>query len=104
MAHKMGQASFVEAFLWPDADFGLPSSLPTCPSACSPLDRQLAAKGLFIKAGTLTDASLIEADVKRPPMEQGEISARDPDAVFTRRGQRSLFGQKAHLAVGRGLI
>jgi transposase, IS5 family len=66
------------------------------------LDRQLAAKGLFVKAGTLLDASLIEADVKRPPMDHGEVSERDPDAGFTRRGQRSFFGYKAHLAVDQG--
>jgi transposase, IS5 family len=55
-----------------------------------------------VKTGTLIDASLIEADVKRPPVEQGEISARDPDAGFTRRGQRSFFGYKAHMAVDQG--
>ena len=66
------------------------------------LDRQLAAKGLFVKSGTLIDASLIEADVKRPPMDEGEVSERDPDAGFTRRGQRSFFGYKAHIAVDQG--
>ena len=66
------------------------------------LDRQLAAKGLFVKAGTLIDASLIEADVKRPPKDQGEVSEHDPDAGFTRRGQKSFFGYKAHIAVDRG--
>jgi transposase, IS5 family len=38
------------------------------------LDRQLAA-GLFVKTGTLIDATLIEADVNRPPMSEGEVSA-----------------------------
>jgi transposase, IS5 family len=66
------------------------------------LDRQLAAKGLFIKTGTLIDASLIEADVKRPPKEDGEVAKRDPDAGFTRRGQKSFFGYKAHIAVDQG--
>jgi len=66
------------------------------------LDRQLEAKGLFVKSGTLIDASLIEADVKRPPQEEGEVSARDPDAGFTRRGQKSFFGYKAHIAVDQG--
>jgi IS5 family transposase len=63
------------------------------------LDRQLAAKGLFVKSGTLIDASLIEADVKRPPKDEGEVAERDPDAGFTRRGQKSFFGDKAHIAV-----
>ena len=60
------------------------------------LDRQLEAKGLFLKSGTLIDASLIEADVKRPPQGEGEVAERDPDAGFTQRGQRSFFGYKAH--------
>jgi IS5 family transposase len=66
------------------------------------LDRQLAAKGLFVKSGTLIDASLIEADVKRPPKDEGEVAERDPDAGFTRRGQKSFFGYKAHIAVDQG--
>jgi IS5 family transposase len=32
------------------------------------LNRQLEQRGLFIKAGTMIDATLVEADVKRPPM------------------------------------
>jgi IS5 family transposase len=63
------------------------------------LDRQLAVKGLFVKSGTLIDATLIEADVKRPPKDEGEVVERDPDAGFTRRGQKSFFGYKAHIAV-----
>ena len=66
------------------------------------LDRQLAAKGLFVRSGTLIDASVIEADVKRPPKDEGEVAERDPDAGFTRRGQKSFFGYKAHIAVDQG--
>jgi IS5 family transposase len=55
-----------------------------------------------VKTGTLIDASLIEADVKRPPKDEGEVAERDSDAGFTRRGQRSFFGYKAHLAVDQG--
>jgi hypothetical protein len=47
------------------------------------------AKGLFVKSGTLIDASLIEADVKRPPKDEGEVAERDPDAGFTRVGRRA---------------
>jgi hypothetical protein len=46
--------------------------------------------------------ALIEADVQRPPMREGEVSTRDPAAGFTRKGQRSFFGDKAHLAVDQG--
>jgi transposase, IS5 family len=66
------------------------------------LNRQLEARGLFIKAGTMIDATLVEADVRRPPLATGEVSERDPDAGFTKRGQRSFFGFKAHLAVDQG--
>ena len=63
------------------------------------LDEQLAERGLIIKAGTMIDATLVEADVRRPPLREGEVSTRDPAAGFTRRGQHSFFGYKAHLAV-----
>jgi IS5 family transposase len=66
------------------------------------LNRQLDAKGLVLKAGTLIDATLVEAAVSPPPTREGEVSTRDPDAGFTRRGQRSRFGFKAHLAVDLG--
>jgi hypothetical protein len=46
--------------------------------------------------------TLVEADVKRPPMREGEVSERDPAAGFTRRRQRSFFGCRARLAVDRG--
>ncbi len=66
------------------------------------LNRQVEQRGLVIEAGTMIDATLVEADVKRPPMRAGEVSQRDPAAGFTRRGQRGFFGHKAHLAVDRG--
>src|SRR5918996_599116 len=66
------------------------------------LDGQLEEGGLLLKAGTMIDATLVEADVKRPPLREGEVSAHDPAAGFTRRGQRSFFGYKAHLAVDQG--
>jgi IS5 family transposase len=66
------------------------------------LNAQLEQRGLVIKAGTMIDATLVEADLKRPPMREGEVSERDPTAGFTRRGQRSFFGYKAHLAVDQG--
>ena len=34
-----------------------------------------------MKTGTLIDTSLIEADVKRPPQEDGEVAERDPDVL-----------------------
>lgn len=64
--------------------------------------RQLESQGLILKAGTLIDATLVEAAVRRPPVDEGEVSERDPDAGFTRRGQKSFFGYKAHVAVDQG--
>ncbi len=69
------------------------------------LDRQLAARGLVVKRGTLIDATLVKAAV-RP---SGSAAApSDPDAAFARRQGKSgsTFGFKAHLAMdqGSGLI
>jgi IS5 family transposase len=55
-----------------------------------------------LKAGTPIDATLGEAAISRPRTRDGEVSTRDPDASFTRRGQRSFIGFKAHLAVDLG--
>jgi len=66
------------------------------------VNRQLEARGVILKSGTLIDASLIAASVARPPKSVGEVSPRDRDASFTRRGGQSVFGYKAHLAVDAG--
>ena len=66
------------------------------------VNRQLDARGLMLKASTLIDATLVEAAVARPPQGEGEVSTTDPEAGFTRRGQRSFFGFKAHVAVDLG--
>lgn len=77
------------------------------------LNRQLEARGLIIKRGTLIDASLIEAAVSKPAAgahgeQLGQGSALDPDAHWTHRkgGGGSHFGYKVHVAVdlGSGLI
>jgi IS5 family transposase len=66
------------------------------------LNRQFDTKGLVLKAGTLIDATLVEAAVARPPQSEGEVSTKDPEAGFTRRGQRSFSSFKAHGAVDLG--
>jgi IS5 family transposase len=70
------------------------------------IERQLDARGLLVKAGTLMDATLVEAAVKKPGSPAGSRSTTDPDADWTRKGGKSHFGYKAHLAVdpGSGLI
>ena len=68
--------------------------------------RQLEGKGLMVKKGTLVDASVIEADAKRPTMKEGEVSTVDPDATFTKKHGKTYFGYKMHIGVdqGSGLI
>jgi IS5 family transposase len=70
------------------------------------IERQLDGQGLLVKAGTLMDATLVEAAVKKPGSPAGSKSLTDPDADWTRKGGKSHFGYKAHLAVdqGSGLI
>lgn len=72
------------------------------------ITRQLEAQGLMLKRGTLLDASIIKAKHNPPPREAGLGAKHDkePDADWTYRNGRSLFGYKAHLGVdqGSGLI
>lgn len=77
--------------------------------------RQLDAMGFMLKAGTLIDATLVQASV-RPPVGRasagGEVPAAhsssplDPDAGWTRCGQsrRLFFGYKAHIGVDQGSL
>jgi transposase, IS5 family len=70
--------------------------------------RQLEAKGLMLKRGTLMDASIIKAK-HNPPTREAGLGAKhpkEPGADWTYRQGRSTFGYKAHLGVdqGSGLI
>ena len=64
------------------------------------INSQLEEKGLFVKKGTLIDASIIEAEGRR------NTKTRDPEASFTKKNDKSYFGYKAHAAmdVESGLI
>src|SRR5271163_2877878 len=62
------------------------------------VNRQLDARGLMIKRGTLVDATIISGAVRRP-YEGGGVNPRDPDARFTRKRDNTYFGYKSHLAV-----
>ena len=70
------------------------------------IERQLGARGLLVKTGTLMDATLVEAAVSKPGSPAGSRSPTDPDADWTRKGGKTYFGYKAHLGVdqGSGLI
>ena len=74
------------------------------------LESQLDKRGMILKEGTLMDATLVEAQVRRPPVSagRGAKSPTDPDAdwSYTGRGARTHFGYKVHLGVdeGTGLV
>jgi IS5 family transposase len=66
------------------------------------IGRQLEARGVVVKSGTLMDATLVEAAVRRPGGSAGSRSQTDPDADWTRKGGKTYFGYKAHVAVDEG--
>lgn len=85
---------------------------------------QIDARGLIVRQGTLLDASLVEAAVKRPkppaapaapaatpaapappdarPASKLVRSPRDPEAAWTKKGGQRYFGYKAHVGVDQG--
>ena len=72
------------------------------------LQKQLEEQGLLVKAGTLLDATLVEAQVRRPSTDAGlgAKSEKDPDADWTRSGRarRSHFGYKMHVGADKGTL
>ncbi len=66
------------------------------------LNRQLELRGLFVKKGTLVDATVIEAAPRKPPQNKDGTagkSAVDGDADWTKKAGKYQFGYKAHLGV-----
>jgi transposase, IS5 family len=72
------------------------------------INRQLAAKGLILKKGTLLDATLIAAKHAPPPRAAGLGAghAKEPQASWTKKGGKAYFGYRAHVGVdaGSGLV
>jgi IS5 family transposase len=68
------------------------------------ITRQLEAKGLVIKAGTLVDATLVPAAAAEPPKQKGGgHSLADPDAAWAKRAKGGAhFGYKLHAGVDAG--
>src|SRR3546814_6708292 len=78
--------------------------------------RQIDARGLILRRGTLIDASLVEAAVRRPkrpaqpapagsdgrPPSKLVRSPLDPEAAWTKKGGRRYFGYKVHVGVDQG--
>jgi transposase, IS5 family len=71
------------------------------------INRQLEARGLFTKKGTLIDATLIAASHNKPSFAAGgggAVHPRDPDATFTRKNGRTHFGFKGHVGADEGTL
>ena len=68
------------------------------------LSRQLEARGVRIKQGTLIDASIVQSAARRPRMDEGQTSPTDSDARFGANNERRrfTFGYKVHIAVDQG--
>jgi IS5 family transposase len=67
------------------------------------VNRQLDAKRLVIKTGTLVDATAVASAAAEPPKQKGGgRSKADPDAQWAKQGTKARFGYKLHLAVDRG--
>lgn len=65
------------------------------------VNRQFEEQRLLVKKGTLLDATIVQAQARRPSVEEGRgaRSTADPDAGWTKKGGTSHFGYKAHLGV-----
>ena len=66
------------------------------------LNRQLDARGSMVKTGTLIDASLVEADGRRPKKGEPVERRSDRDASWNPMPEQPLFGCQMHLAVDQG--
>jgi IS5 family transposase len=63
------------------------------------VNRQLDAKGLVLRKGTLIDATLLAAASRKPSHKAGKAARRErePGASWTRKGGKSHFGYRLHL-------
>jgi transposase, IS5 family len=66
------------------------------------INAQLDARGLILRRGTLIDASIVKSAARPPAGDAGEVSARDPDAGFTKKNGKTSFGYKAHIGTDEG--
>lgn len=59
------------------------------------VNHQLANQGMYIKEGTVVDATIISA----PSSTKNKHKTRDPDMHSTKKGNQYYFGMKAHIGV-----
>ncbi|MDD2743412.1 MAG: IS5 family transposase [Rhodocyclaceae bacterium] len=64
-------------------------------SVFNAINGHLAEKGLFLREGTIVDATLIAA----PPSTKNEAGKRDPEMHQSKKGNQWYFGMKAHIGV-----
>ena len=73
-----------------------------CKGLFEAVNKDLAARGLLLRAGTLVAATLIAA----PSSTKNREKQRDPEMHQTKKGNQWHFGMKAHIGVDRasGLV
>ena len=59
------------------------------------INQTLGERGLFLRAGTIVDASLIAA----PTSTKNQSKARDPEMHSSKKGNQWFFGSKFHIGV-----
>jgi transposase, IS5 family len=64
--------------------------------------RQIEAQGLFVKKGTLIDATIVKAAAKPAKGDDGALSDVDPEAGWTKKNGVSTYGYKGHIGVDEG--
>ena len=66
--------------------------------------QDIESQGILIKSGTIVDATIITSGVTPP--RDGEVSEKDPEAGWTKKGGKYVYGYKAHTACDKetGLI
>lgn len=68
-----------------------------CKGLFTAINADLAARGLWLRAGTLVDATLIAA----PSSTKNQDKKRDPEMHQVKKGNQWHFGMKAHLGADR---
>jgi IS5 family transposase len=64
------------------------------------VNRQLDAKGLIVRKGTLVDATLLAAASRKPDIKKGKGARieREPGASWTKKNGKSHFGYRLHVS------
>jgi len=68
-----------------------------CQGLFAAINADLSARGLWLREGTLVDATLIAA----PSSTKNQQKQRDPEMHQTRKGNQWYFGMKAHIGADR---